>query len=207
MEKLLVTQALNELKLLDSRILNEIGRSKFVVSAKKIEKKVTPYVTKEEFNTKAKASYASINDLIARKSKIKSAVIASNAVTMVEINGVQMTVAEALELKNSIEYKKELLLTLKSQFAASTKDALNKNIALENKIDNILETMVGKDAKTKREDFKEVVEPMRANGEYALVDPLRIENEIQKLEDEISGFKSNVDAVLQISNCVTCIEF
>lgn len=207
MEKLLVTQALNELKLLDSRILNEIERSKFVASAKKIEKKVTPHVTKEEFNVKAKANYASINDLIARKSKIKSAVIASNAVTVVEVNGVQMTVAEALELKNSIEYKEELLITLKAQFASSTKDALNKNIALEAKIDNILETMVGKDAKTKSEDFKEVVEPMRENGEYALVDPLGIENEIQKLEDEISGFKSNVDAVLQISNCITYIEF
>lgn len=207
MEKLLVTQALNELKLLDSRILNEIERSKFVASAKKIEKKVTPHVTKEEFNAKAKANYASINDLISRKSKIKSAVIASNAVTVVEVNGVQMTVAEALELKNSIEYKEELLITLKAQFASSTKDALNKNIALETKIDNILETMVGKDAKTKSEDFKEVVEPMRENGEYALVDPLGIENEIQKLEDEISGFKSNVDAVLQISNCITYIEF
>lgn len=207
MEKLLVTQALNELKLLDSRILNEIERSKFVASAKKIEKKVTPHVTKEEFNAKAKANYSSINDLIARKSKIKSAVIASNAVTVVEVNGVQMTVAEALELKNSIEYKEELLITLKAQFASSTKDALNKNIALEAKIDNILETMVGKDAKTKSEDFKEVVEPMRENGEYALVDPLGIENEIQKLEDEISGFKSNVDAVLQISNCITYIEF
>lgn len=207
MEKLLVTQALNELKLLNSRILNEIERSKFVASAKKIEKKVTPHVTKEEFNAKAKANYASINDLIARKSKIKSAVIASNAVTVVEVNGVQMTVAEALELKNSIEYKEELLITLKAQFASSTKDALNKNIALEAKIDNILETMVGKDAKTKSEDFKEVVEPMRENGEYALVDPLGIENEIQKLEDEISGFKSNVDAVLQISNCITYIEF
>lgn len=207
MEKLLVTQALNELKLLDSRILNEIERSKFVASAKKIEKKVTPHVTKEEFNAKAKANYASINDLIARKSKIKSAVITSNAVTVVEVNGVQMTVAEALELKNSIEYKEELLITLKAQFASSTKDALNKNIALEAKIDNILETMVGKDAKTKSEDFKEVVEPMRENGEYALVDPLGIENEIQKLEDEISGFKSNVDAVLQISNCITYIEF
>lgn len=207
MEKLLVTQALNELKLLDSRILNEIERSKFVASAKKIENKVTPHVTKEEFNAKAKANYASINDLISRKSKIKSAVIASNAVTVVEVNGVQMTVAEALELKNSIEYKEELLITLKAQFASSTKDALNKNIALETKIDNILETMVGKDAKTKSEDFKEVVEPMRENGEYALVDPLGIENEIQKLEDEISGFKSNVDAVLQISNCITYIEF
>lgn len=49
MEKLLVTQALNELKLLDNRIINEIARSKFVTSAKTVESKITPYLTKEEF--------------------------------------------------------------------------------------------------------------------------------------------------------------
>ena len=48
---------------------------------------------------------------------------------------------------------------------------------------------------------------MRQNGEYSLVDPLRVQDIIEKLGDEISGFKSNVDAVLQISNCITYIEF
>lgn len=40
-----------------------------------------------------------------------------------------------------------------------------------------------------------------------LVVPLKVADIIEKLEDEISGFKSNVDAVLQISNCITYIEF
>ena len=48
---------------------------------------------------------------------------------------------------------------------------------------------------------------MRTNGEYSLVDPLKIEEVIEKLDNEISGFKSNVDSVLQISNCITSIEF
>lgn len=48
---------------------------------------------------------------------------------------------------------------------------------------------------------------MRQSGEYSLVDPLKVADIIEKLEDEISGFKSNVDAVLQISNCITYIEF
>lgn len=207
MEKLLVTQALNELKLLDSRIVNEICKSKFVASAKTVEKNITPYCSKEDFITKAKSSFDSINALIERKSKIKAAVIASNATTKVEINGVIMTVAEALELKTSIGYKQDMLTDMKAQLASAKSEMEKKNLDLERKIDNILETMVSKDAKTKKDDFKEITDPMRTNGEYSLVDPLRIEDVIEKLENEIEGFKSNVDSVLQISNCITTIEF
>lgn len=207
MEKLLVTQALNELKLLDNRIINEIARSKFVTSAKTVESKITPYLTKEEFVKKAKGGFDSVNALMERRSKIKAAVLTSNAVTNVEINGVTMTVAEALELKNSIVYKEELLGQLKLQYSSATTDMTRKNVELEKKIDNILETMVSKDAKTKKEDFTEITDPMSQNGEYSLVDPLRVQDIIEKLGDEISGFKSNVDAVLQISNCITYIEF
>lgn len=207
MEKLLVTQALNELKLLDSRIVNEICKSKFVASAKTVEKNITPYCSKENFITKAKSSFDSINALIERKSKIKAAVIASNATTRVEINGVIMTVAEALELKTSIGYKQDMLTDMKAQLASAKSEMEKKNLDLERKIDNILETMVSKDAKTKKDDFKEITDPMRTNGEYSLVDPLRIEDVIEKLENEIEGFKSNVDSVLQISNCITTIEF
>lgn len=207
MEKLLVTQALNELKLLDSRIVNEICKSKFVASAKTVEKNITPYCSKENFITKAKSSFDSINALIERKSKIKAAVIASNATTKVEINGVTMTVAEALELKTSIGYKQDMLTDMKAQLASAKSEMEKKNLDLERKIDNILETMVSKDAKTKKDDFKEITDPMRTNGEYSLVDPLRIEDVIEKLENEIDGFKSNVDSVLQISNCITTIEF
>lgn len=207
MEKLLVTQALNELKLLDSRIVNEICKSKFVASAKTVEKNITPYCSKENFITKAKSSFDSINELIERKSKIKAAVIASNATTKVEINGVTMTVAEALELKTSIGYKQDMLTDMKAQLASAKSEMEKKNLDLEIKIDNILETMVSKDAKTKKDDFKEITDPMRTNGEYSLVDPLRIEDVIEKLENEIEGFKSNVDSVLQISNCITTIEF
>ena len=59
----------------------------------------------------------------------------------------------------------------------------------------------------RQDDFKEITDPMRTNGEYSLVDPLKIEEVIEKLDNEISGFKSNVDSVLQISNCITSIEF
>lgn len=207
MEKLLVTQGLNELKLLDSRILKEISNAKFVKAAKTSEKKVTPYETKEDFITNATGKYQSIKDLINRRAKIKAAIVASNAVTEIEVGGRKMTVAEALELKTSIFYKENLLDALKTQRTSEVMQMNQENVRLESKIDNILETMVAKEAKTKKEDFAGVIEPMRLAGEFSLVDPIGIDTEIQKLDNEISGFKSEIDGVLQISNCVTYIEF
>ena len=48
MEKILVTQALNELKTLDSRIMRAINSATFVTSAKICEKNVTSNMSKTE---------------------------------------------------------------------------------------------------------------------------------------------------------------
>lgn len=207
MEKMLVTKALNELNLLDDRIAKAVNSATFVAAAKTAESKVTPNKSKQDFITEAKSSYQSIMDLIERRAHIKSAIVASNAVTQVEINGETMTVADAIELKTSIEYEAGLLRVLKNQLSSANTIVTRENDKLENKIDNILETMVAKDAKTKKEDYSEVIEPMRKSGEYSLVDPLDIEKKIAALDAYISGFKSEVDSALQISNCTTWIEF
>lgn len=205
-EKMLVTKALNELKLLDARINREINSSSFIMAAKTSEKKVTPYMTKQQFSENVTANYQSIIDLIHRRASIKAGIVASNAVTYVEINGESMTRAEAIELKGSIEYEAGLLRVLKNQLSNAESTVNHENVRLENKIDNMLETMISKEAKTKKEDFFEIVAPIREAGEYSLVDPINIREKIDMLENRISGFMSEVDSVLQISNCTTYIE-
>ena len=130
-EKMLVTKALNELKLLDERIRKEIMNSSFVATAKIVEKKVTPNCTKDEFNAKAKATFQSINDLMDRRARIKAAVVASNAVTKLQINGTEMTVAEAIELKTSITYQVQLLNTMTAQLNNARKESVKNNLAME----------------------------------------------------------------------------
>lgn len=208
MEKMLVTQALNELNLLDSRIQRETNTAKFVAAAKTNETKVTPYVTKDEFSTRAFASYQSIIDLIRRRDAIKKAIVASNAVTKVTINGETMTVASAIELKTSIEYEAGLLTVMKNQYERAKSDVAMQNIRLEEKIDNFIsQNISGKESKAKKDDYSALVDPIRTAGEYSIVDPLRMDEKIRLLEERIEGFRANVDSVLQISNCTTLIEF
>ena len=207
MEKMLVTQGLNELKTLDNRIKRAIDNASFVASAKTSEKKVTPNVTKEEYVADAKSSLDSINDLIARREKIKSAIVESNANTIVEICGEKYSVAKVIDMKNSILYKKILLDKFKEEFASASMKMRKKNASMEDRINDLINTVYGKENKTKPEDVDSIVIPYREREEYSLVDPIDIEEAIKKLEDYIEEFESTVDSKLQISNCITTIEF
>lgn len=207
-EQMLITQALNELKVLDARISRTIEKADFVRAAKKSDSKIVPGTTKEQFAKDAQSSYDSIQDLIKRRRSIKSAIVKSNAVTMIEICGEQITVAEAIDLKTSIEYQKLLLDQMKEQRGKCALEVSRNNADMERKIDQMLMNYYGKDGKEKAnpDEQKNITEPYRNANEYEPFDPLKIEGKIEKLESYIEDFESNIDSKLQISNCVTTIE-
>lgn len=204
---MLITEALNELKVLDSRIIRAIDDAVFVSAAKSCEKKVNPYTTKEEFAEKAKADYQSIDDLIKRREIIKAGVVHSNAVTFVEVGKRKMTVAAAIEFKQSIIYLQNLLSQMKKGRNKAVSVMNDKNIDMENSIQRLIETAYGnKDGKVNADAYASIANPFKESNEYGLVDPLNIADKIEALEKEIEDFTSNVDSCLQISNCITSIE-
>lgn len=209
MEKMLVTQALNELKTLDSRIMRAINNATFVTSAKICEKNVTSNMSKEDFNANAKANLQSIDDLISRRKNIKSAVVLSNAVTMVTVANIEMTRAAAIERKTSIEYEKTLLRQMKNQYMSAQQNVDRNNAKMEDSIEKLVNTAFGKDSKTniKSEDYSAIADPYKEKNEWGLVDPIDILSQITKREEEIDAFLSEIDSCLQISNCTTYIEF
>ena len=207
-EKMTVTQGLNELKILDSRINRAIAEAKFVTSAKICDKNVTSSMSKEDFEIKAKASLQSCDDLIERRKKIKSAIVTSNAVTKVNIAGKEMTVAEAIERKVSIEYEKNLLNQMRIQYTSSALIVDKRNTEMEASIEKLVNTAFGKESKVniKEDDYSSIADPYRKSNEYGLVDPINIQDEIMKRSEELDSYLTSVDTSLQISNCTTIIE-
>lgn len=207
MRKISITEALNELKLYDSKITKAITNATFCGAAKKSADKVG-VVKKDDFVERTKASYQSATDLISNRNTLKSAIVRSNAITGVEIDGVPMTVAEAIERKNSIEYDETLLNEMKRQYANATATVDKENKKVDNKVDELLTTLIGKDSdkKLSKEDQEAVEKPYREKNEFEFVDPLDLYEKIQTLEANIDGFKSNVDTVLVLSNATTFIE-
>lgn len=207
MRKISITEALNELKLYDSKISKAINNAKLAGAAKKSSDKVG-VVKKEEFIDRAKASYQSVTDLISNRNTLKSAIVKSNAITEVTINGKTMTVAEAIERKNSIAYDESLLSEMKKQYASDT-DLVNKeNQKVDNKVDELLATLIGKESnKEVSKETQEAIEvPYRQKNEFEFVDPIGLYDKIVELEAEIDGFNASVDTALVLSNATTFIE-
>ncbi len=209
MEQMLVTKGLNELKLLDSRINRKIQEANFISAAKLSASNVDGKVTKEEFKEHAKADYMAITDLIKRRNQIKAAIVKSNAITMVEVAGKKMTVAEAIDKKNAIEYEKSLVRKLSEQYAIAIDKVNWENSKVDESVERLLITAYGKEGKEKitQASYDAIANPYRSANEYALVDALETEKIIKTMTDEIEAFESEVDTCLQISNSTTVIEF
>lgn len=205
--KISITEALTELKLYDQKINKALSSAFFVDSKKKSSDKVGNFKL-ENFEANAKASYQSVSDLIENRAKLKSAIVQSNATTMVEIAGKKYTVAEAIERKNSIMYDKMLLQTMKSQWATATNNVEKENKRVDTQVDKMLETFLGKDSEKKvsEADLNAISEPYRAKNEWELVDPLNLYAKIQAMDADIDAFEADVDVRLSISNSVTYIE-
>lgn len=205
-----IHRALAELKLIDSRIEKSISVIE-PTGVMQLDKPVNGFFKKEDFETEAKSKFQSVIDLIERKNKIKSAIVLANGVTKVNISGVEMTIADAINFKTVVVFKKNLIATLikkhnavKSKFTVEN-EKIN-NVALEN-----AKIMIGKQGddrvKPTDNDVKAIVEPFVKRNEFHLVDPLKVDELTQKLQDEVNNFEVEVDAVLSEINAITVIEF
>lgn len=200
--KMTVAKALNELKLLDSRITRRINES--VLAGYVIGKKpMTGFDSIEEIEQRAKSDYQSANDLIKQRNKIKSAIVVSNATTPITVAGVNMTVAEAIEMKSFIEYKKSLLNRLKNTYTQYVNHVERTNTTVKNQLDNHLEVMLGKDGKNKIAENDDFVKSYLSQNEAKLIDPLNLKQKIDELTSEIEAFESDVDYELNRSNVIT----
>lgn len=212
-ERMNIHKALSELKVLDDRIFSAMLRKAFVLTNKHSNKTIEG-VSIAEAKEGLKSNYQKVNDLIARRNAIKRAVIKSNATTIVTIAGVDYTVAEAIEMKNhGLSGKKELLKRLVSQ-----KEEVNRVIernsgeAIERKSEEyVLSVIQAQPKDSKMSIDSEAMKKLRAeyiaNNSYDILDPNNVSWLIEKLDEEISAFESDVDATLSTSNATTIIEF
>lgn len=203
MVKYSIHRALAELKLLDKRITKTIDNLK-VVTYKKGDK-LEYNITEEEFKAVVEADMQSVKDLITRRKEIKEKIVKSNAETLVTIAGKEMTVAAAIERKESIKYEKKLAEELKNQLNNLKAIINNRN----EQVEYSLERQLGNLTSNPDADKGLVLtfsEQYRNKEQFALVDPLNIEKVIEELENEIDSFESEVDYVLSTSNAITEIE-
>lgn len=211
-EQMTVHKALAELKIIDDRINKAITSGTYVISNKHSNQKIHG-MTIDEFKDQMRADFQKVSDLIARRNAIKRAVVNSNAVTKVDVNGVSYTVAEAIESKNhAMELKQDFVDAIKRQYGVAKND-LDKNSGdlLERRAEQyVLSVIQAQPKDSKMAVDSEAMKNLRAqyikDNTYDLVDPLDVKNVIESFDNEISGFLTEVDAALSVSNAVTVLD-
>jgi uncharacterized FlaG/YvyC family protein len=143
--------------------------------------------------------------LVARRDAIKRAIVLSNASTEVTIGSWKGTVAEAIEHKASIAYKKELLEMMRSNLRDAQRDFEDKTQETTSRLDRLLQSELGKDVRTNPETIQAITASFRANNPVTLVDPIDLTGKVKVLEEEVEAFETNVDWVLSEANGRTVI--
>jgi len=210
MSQISISRALVTLKRTNDQINTAIASGKYVsrtIGKNQYKKVGGSNDSVEQMTAKIQSSFDTVDGLIAKRQKIKSAIVLSNANTFVSIMGQTMTVAEIIELKSTVAFKEQYLQYLRVQLQRENTEVKNLNQVVDNTIDTLLTSIYGADkAKIDGDTFKNVATPQKEQKEAALLDPAKIESRIAKLTEEISVLSSEVDLLLSESNAKTMIE-
>lgn len=207
-EKMTVHKALAELKTLDDRINSEITGSVFVRANRHNNMKIFGK-TIPDFMTDTESSYQSVKALINRRNAMKRAVVLSNAITKVNIGGVEYTVAEAIEMNNhGMENLVDLRDYLREQYSSVKRMVESENgDNLVKACENYIQATFGTKEKVNNPDIEMAQKAYMTNNAYDIVTGFDIEKVIKELTDRIDAFKAEVDSALSVSNALTVIEF
>lgn len=203
-----IHRSLGELKTLEKRINKEISSARFIGFKKNsATKEYNTGLVSEEFQTQAKSKLDSVRDLIDRKKKFKEAIVNSNAITKVIVGTEEMTVASAIERKESIQYEKQLLEQMVTQYNQAITTVQKQNDKVENAIDEKVSVMLGGENASKNSDMvKTFGENYRKENGWDVINPLELKAIIDKLDYSITTFDNEVDVILSESNATTFIE-
>ena len=206
-EQMSVHKALSELKIIGERIETAIKDTTFVIANRHSNSKIHG-ISISDFVRSMRAKHQSAEDLVRRRDALKRAVVLSNATTKVVIAGTDYSVAEAIEMKNTgIEYKEYMLRSMREQYENAKNLCTYENDRLAKKADDYIMGMYqSKDITKMSEDMQKSRDEYIAQNTYELVETIKIFIAIEKLDNDIANFTSEVDSVLSVSNALTIIE-
>lgn len=194
-----ITRGLVELKTLAKRINKLTNETTF------LDYHVPNKSRSHDQVERAPSNFQAIRDLTNLRNRIKYAIIASNATTDVVINGRTYKVAEAIDMKQSVTFQKNLLNRMRQARTNVRNSVESLNAQAQSKLDRLLEVEFGKGQKSDVSHITSITDAFMKSNEASLVDPLDLDKRIAELEDEVESFEREVDFALSESNATTHI--
>lgn len=196
-----INRALSELKLLNKKITDKTAKLQVAVG---IQQKTV--IDKDVFLKSVAANIQQLRDFIQNRNKIKSAIVLSNAKTKVTIGDKTMTVAEAIERKTSIDLDKALNKKMREDYYNLESQIEQHNVNAKTQADKQCEAALGAQTEgDKGAQYKTIFEAYYEANKAEVLAPEDIKAQIEKDQDTIDEFESEVDFILSESNTKTSI--
>jgi len=204
MQIMSIHRALSELKTLNERIAKAINEADHVATDRKSAQKIKG-LSIEDYERTIQSGFDKVVSLIERRIHIKDAIVQSNEMTEVIVAGETMTVAKAIERKTSIENEEKLLTSMIEARRIAINKLTKENESLPKRLEEYLTAILGSKENAKKEEVELHTKAFMERNEYILIDPLKISTRIEALDEKITNFKAEVDAVLSESNALTTV--
>lgn len=207
-----ITRALATLKQIDKEILGYFNTNRLMLGIRKgtAEDRTVArtlhaeYPTVDKLTAKIQGDIDGLDNLRRRQFEIKRKILASNAVTLVNIGGLEMTVTEAIYQKSLLQSRKEVLNKQKAAVKL-VMDAYEKYSTDFNKQSTEFESNLKNASEELRSLRENEVEAHKKLNTPALVDPKGIHALIEREQQAINDLETNLDYALSVSNTKTFI--
>lgn len=204
MATLTLTEALVKLKQTEKKITQ--ATSQAMVGVVSVGSNVPPgFKSQEEFKAEVKRRIDSVEGLIKFRDALKSSIVRANANTTVVVGSQTMTIAEAVERKNSIKFRKELIGHLSNQWNTLEKAVSQQNVSLENRADQFLAQLFGNREKTEdsQNERNQTRSTWISNNTVRILSHDKVKSIVEEMDREVSDFEANVDVALSVANAKT----
>jgi hypothetical protein len=149
----------------------------------------------------------SYNDMVELRRKLKSAINLANSSTKVTIAGTEMTIADALDLKNEVSLRQQVLASVRTQHLQHANAVESDVTAQETRINEQVKATAGTSSdgaatKDVRDTYVKLDQDRR---QLVLLDPNNITEWIEKESKEITSIVDEIDYVLSEINAKTSV--
>lgn len=216
MEKMIVTQALDERDLLKKKIRDAIAKCDFVAVQKPGDDVIAQDKQKvADYEAEVKASFQSIRDMMDRYTRLDAAILLANATTKIEVAGKTMTRAAAINLRKMMkgqgladtDFTDVMIRKMTTDLdRARLKIAKSQEVA-DRQREVMSNSLVSSDKKVLSEDNLKSITAYCDNLVLKLVDPIDIEKTIADMQEEWDNLTTNLESAIRISNATTYVEF
>ncbi|QZA70989.1 hypothetical protein AH06_217 [Erwinia phage AH06] len=152
-----------------------------------------------------KKNWSALNDMIKVRNDIRGKVIMSNATTKITLGDNEYTIVEALDFRNALPEKKQILATLQNNYNNTMKSYRQQGAMHDKRLGDVRSESLASGKKFDEAALKTFTDPVDMKMKPGLIDPLGITDVIEALQKEITDFELNVDYALSESNATTKI--